>query len=1091
MKLSVFCSIAAVLLSVSGRAQTGETPELIPREIENPECIGINKEASHATLMPYNTLQQALAGKRDQSPRTRTLNGKWKFNWVKRPEERPLEFYKTSYNVSTWKEIEVPSNWQIKGYGTPFYRNIGYTFLKDFPHVMSEPPANYTAYVDRNPVGSYRREFTVPADWNGGRIFMKFDGVDAGFFLWVNGKKVGYSENSRNVAEFDITGFVKPGANMVAVEVYQYTSGSYLEDQDMWRLSGIFRDVSIWHAPALHIRDFSIQTDLDALFTNADEKVVVKVKNYGANTNGKQVLSVTLYDGANVVATHKQLVGPIATGREAAISINMPVKAPAKWTAETPKLYTTVLQLQQPGEAAQASEFISARTGFREIEIKGRVFTLNGVPIKLKGVNRHENWPEVGHAITEAQMIRDIEVIKQGNCNHVRTSHYSDAPRWYELCDEYGLYLVAEANVECHGLRDTFNERHDIKAAIVDRNVANVESFKNHASVIIWSVGNECGSGGTNFREALSTIKAIDGTRPTHYEGFGVGAGNPADLDSKMYAPILPYPNATPKQQRLSTVELTATDPTLTKPFYMCEFAHAMFNSMGSLKEYVELFDKYPSILGGAIWEFQDQGIWNRRNPAHPILAFGGGFGEYPNDHYFIHKGVVASDRSAKPHFPEMKRLFQWIGFDFNAATGTLTVNNKFQFIPLDGLDASYTISKNGIALRTVKLDLSGIAPLAKKQLKAELPALEKGALYTLDVSVKLGNDASWAKKGYEIAAAQFALTQPAAVVPVYTKDAFDPLLEMTNGATSITVQYGEVRYMFSKAAGGMENIYVNGKPLMQKGGGPRLHLWRAPHQQDDMYAYAHWDTLGVKDLTWTCDSFLVSGVTDTGVVVSAVLTGTGNRGFIVTHKADYVFSRKGAVTVQNQVSASDSTVVLARMGVRMLLDTAFNGFSYLGRGPMENYSDRKTGSDIGVYQSTVWQQQTHYEKPMECGNHEDVYWAEVTASGQARVQISGVTAPVQVAALPYKDEEMDKVEYRIDLPKRSATVVCVGYKTLGVGSNSCGPKPMPEYTVTSAPASFCYRLDIVGAGTEKAEKPAKAGKTGKAGKSGKPGRKK
>lgn len=1080
MKLSVFCSMAAVLLSVSGRAQTGEAPERIPREIENPECIGINKEASHATLMPYASLQQALTGKRDQSPYTRSLNGKWKFNWVKRPEERPLDFYKPSYDVAAWKDIDVPANWQIKGYGTPFYRNIGYTFKKDFPRVMSEPPTNYTAYVDRNPVGSYRREFTVPADWNGGRIFMKFDGVDAGFFLWVNGKKVGYSTNSRNVAEFDITSFIQPGKNLVAVEVYQYVSGSYLEDQDMWRLSGIFRDVSIWRAPLLHIRDFSIQTDLDAQYVNATEKIAVKVKNYGAATNGKQILTATLYDGANVVVTTKQLVGPIANGGEAVINFTLPVKAPAKWTAETPKLYTTVLQLQ---ETNQPAEFVSARTGFRKIEIKGRVFTLNGVPVKLKGVNRHENWPDNGHAVTEAQMIRDIEVIKQGNCNHVRTSHYSDAPRWYELCDEYGLYLVAEANVECHGLRDTFNERHDIKAAIVDRNVANVESFKNHASIIIWSLGNECGDGGSNFRSALSTIKAIDSTRPTHYEGFEVGANNPADVDSKMYSPILPYENATPKQKKLSTVELTATDPTLTKPFYMCEFAHAMFNSMGSLKEYVELFDKYPSILGGAIWEFQDQGIWNRRDPAHPILAFGGGFGEFPNDHYFIHKGVVASDRSPKPHFPEMKRLFQWVGFDFDATTGTLTVTNKYQFIPLNGLDASYTISKNGTVVSTGKLDISGIAPFGKKQLKVQVPALDKGGVYLLNVSVKLLNDASWAKKGYEIAAAQFELNRPAAMLPVYTKDAFDPLIEMTNGGNEITVQCGEVRYMFSKAAGGMENIYVNGKPLMQKGGGPRLHLWRAPHQQDDMYAYARWDTLGLKELNWNCDNFLVSGVTDTGVVVTAVLTGTGKNGFTVTHKADYIFNRKGAVTVQNQVSAGDTTVVVARMGVRMLLDTAFNGFSYFGRGPMENYSDRKTGSDIGLYQSTVWQQQTPYEKPMECGNHEDVYWAEVTATAQARIQVSGVTAPVQVAALPYKDEEMDKVEYKIDLPQRSATVLSVGYKTLGVGTNSCGPKPMPEYTVTLAPATFCYRLDVTGAAVDK---PAKSVKPGKAGKSGK-----
>ena len=573
----------------------------VPPEIENPEILGINKEAAHAALMPYANLNEALSAKRHSSTFCRSLNGMWKFNWVSWPQMRPVDFYKPTFDVTSWKEIPVPSNWQILGYGTPYYRNLGYIIRKDFPHVMSMPPRTFTAYEERNPVGSYRRDFDLPADWKGRQIFLTFDGVDAGFFLWINGEIVGYSVNSRNAAEFDITKYVKPGKNMVAVEVYRFTSGTWLEDQDMWRLSGIFRNVTVWSAPQQHIRDFFVKTDLDDQYRNAKVEVSAKVKNYGTKTTKSNKLTATLYDGLKAVNTAQTegVVPALKPGQEVSVKLTFEVTNPEKWTAETPKLYTTVLTLSS---GKKVTETLSSRTGFREIEIKGRLFLVNGTPVKLKGVNRHENWPDVGHAVTEAQMIRDLELIKQGNCNLVRTSHYSDDPRWYELCDEYGIFLVAEANVECHGYSGRFDEEPTMKAAIIDRNVANVENFKNHPSIIIWSLGNENGRGGSNFRAAMATIKNIDPSRPVHYEGFGIGKNNPADIDSRMY----PQP---------SEVERIANDTTFKKPFFLCEYAHAMFNSMGAIGEYNDVFDKYPEVLGGAIWEWQDQGIYNRRDP--------------------------------------------------------------------------------------------------------------------------------------------------------------------------------------------------------------------------------------------------------------------------------------------------------------------------------------------------------------------------------------------------------------------------------------------------------------------------------------------
>ncbi|MES1180904.1 MAG: glycoside hydrolase family 2 TIM barrel-domain containing protein, partial [Verrucomicrobiota bacterium] len=507
---------------LSSRAQAP-----LPPEIEDPQCLGINKEPFHATLMPYASLKQALAAKRSASSFSKSLNGLWKFNWVTRPELRPVDFYKPDFDVSGWKEIPVPSNWQIEGYGTPYYRNNGYTFQKDWPHVLATPPTNYTAYVERDPVGSYRREFEVPSAWSGRRVFLTFDGVDSAFFLWINGEKVGFSVNSRNAAEFDITKYLKPGKNLLAAEVYTYSAGSYIEDQDMWRLSGIFRNVTLWSAPQIHIRDFFLKTDLDTNYRNATLSATVKVHNYSDQPAAARSLAVELYDAKGRVVTKTQAAVPaLNPGAETAVDVSFPVTDPAKWTAETPNLYTTVLKLD-----GQEPEIISAKTGFRKIEIKDRVFMINGVPVKLKGVNRHENWPDTGHYVPEEKMIRDLEVLKQGNVNHVRTCHYSDDPRWYELCDEYGIYLNAEANCECHGYYGILDHEPKYEKAIVDRSVANVENFKNHPSIIIWSLGNECG-GGTNFVAALHAVKRLDTSRPVHYEPFGIGENNPADIDS-------------------------------------------------------------------------------------------------------------------------------------------------------------------------------------------------------------------------------------------------------------------------------------------------------------------------------------------------------------------------------------------------------------------------------------------------------------------------------------------------------------------------------------------------------------------------------
>jgi len=1052
-------AILATMLPMAQCLVASASAASLPAEIEDPQCLGINKEPWHAALMPYANLREALAANRHASTFCRSLNGPWKFHWVKRPELRPTDFYQPDFDVSGWKEIPVPSNWQVLGYGTPYYRNNGYIFQRDFPHVMSDPPKDWTAYDERNPVGSYRREFELPAEWSGRRVFITFDGVDSAFFLWINGEKVGYSVNSRNAAEFDVTKYVKPGKNVVAAEVYRFSAGSFLEDQDMWRLSGIFRNVTLWSAPQVHIRDFFVKTDLDAQYKDATVELTAKVRNYSTQAGSEQIVTARLFDSAGkLVARTSNRIGTFAPGQEQVVALKVPVANPAKWTAETPNLYslvltTAALDRQRPA----ASEILSARIGFRKVEIKGRQFLVNGTPVKLKGANRHEHWPDVGHAITEAQMIRDLEVLKQGNCNHVRTCHYSDDPSWYELCDEWGIWLVAEANCECHGYDGRFDDEPRMRAAIIDRSVANVENFKNHPSVVIWSLGNECGGRGKNFIDAMNTIKAIDSTRPVHYERFGMGEGNPTDFDQKMYG--------TPAE-----FARIAKDKSLTKPFYICEFAHAMFNSMGSLAEYSDVFDRCPEIAGGAIWEWQDQALWNRRDPKHPILAYGGGFGEVPNDHYFIHKGVVAGDRSPKPHYAEMKRAFQWIGIEpIDQIFGTVKIKNKYQFIDLSRFKSEWTLSEDGVELQHGTLALPTIRPGSEATVGVPLPQFQPkpGAEYFLRVAFKLARDQLWAKAGYEVAAAQFPLWIPFRnSVPDVAAPAAKPV-SLAQDDKSVTVTGSDFAVVFDKASGTIAALNRDGVNVLAAEGGPRLHLWRAPHRNDDMWAYDEWVRYGLDKLKFSLVDLTASQDGPNIVRVVAVIKAEGKNGFSAMHSATYTITGEGAIAVDNDVKFAGPRVPLARLGVRLLLDKRFDRLDFLGRGPMENYADRKRGFDVGLYHVGV-NEQYAYEKPMERANHEDVRWAALTGAGQPGLLAQADGNLLQVSALPHTDEQMTPVEYKIDLPASKATVLCLSAKTLGVGSNGCGPRPLEKYIVWSRPALFSYVFRLLPAG----EKP-------------------
>jgi beta-galactosidase len=1019
----------------------------LPPELENTECLGIGKEPAHATLMPYGSLDEAIRAKRSESSLRQSLNGTWKFNWVREPSLRPADFYRPDFDVSTWKDLPVPSNWQVHGYGTPFYRNLGYTIQKDWPRLMSEPPRNFTAYIERNPVGSYRRNFDMPAGWEGRRIFLSFDGVDSAFFVWLNGKRVGYSVNSRNVAEFDVTDSLQAGRNTIAVEVYQYSSGTWLEDQDKFRLSGIFRDVYLWSAPNVHIRDFRARVDLDEKYTDGSVSIETKIRNYGDSPAPARQLEATLPGLAGAKATAS--VPALRPGEEAKVMVEVSATNPAKWTAETPNLHTLVLQLRD-NATAPATEILSQRIGFRKLETRSRQVLINGTPIKLKGVNRHEHWPEVGHAITEEHMIADLKLIKQSNSNHVRTSHYSNSPRWYELCDEFGIYLVAEANIESHGYMGKFVSEPRMLKAMVDRNVANTENFKNHASVIIWSLGNETGGIGSNFTACIEAIRAIDGTeRPIHYEGFGIGADNPADVDSQMYASV-------------DSVERIANDPKRTKPYYLCEYAHAMFNSMGSIADYNDLFDKYPALLGGAVWEWQDQGLWNRRDPQRPILAYGGGFGEYPNDNYFIHKGVVFSERAPKPHYPEMKRAYQWIQVSLKpGAPVTLEVRNRHAFLDLSGFVGHWQVTEDGTPLLSGELPPLHTPAGASEFVPLVLQPFEQkpGATYLLDTWFALRASNRWAEAGFEVARSQNTLVK--SLPPLVPDRSTGKPLCLSEDGPLLTVTGRQFSLTFDREKGTIRQLNSAGRDMIIPGAGPRLHLWRAPHRLDDMWAYQLWAKFGVDALKSSVTSVTSLLQSPGEVHLQVKMRHEGLHGFAMVEESVYRIFGDGSILVDTALTPEGRRIPLGRVGVRLELPSEMSRVTYFGRGPMENYSDRKRGSDIGLYSAPVAELVTPYEKPMENGNHEDVLWLSLGQKDHPILLVQSVDTPLQFSAQTHRDEVMTPVEYRIDLPKSESTVLTIASRTLGVGSAGCGPRPLEQYQLWSDPVTFSYALRL------------------------------
>lgn len=1041
LKLNELDTMFAEGVDASGdRLLQIETERSEINDWENPRKIGQNKEPAHCTLIPYGDIKTALKGKREASRFYKSLNGNWKFHWVLKPADRPKNFYKSNFNVSGWETIPVPSNWQMHGYGRPIYLNVRYPFKKNPPYIQH----------DYNPVGSYRTEFEVPRDWKGRQTFIHFEGVESAFYLWINGRKVGYSQGSRTPAEFNITKYLSKGKNVLAAEVFRWSDGSYLECQDFWRLSGIYRNVYLFSAPSVHIRDFEVSCDLDEDYQDAVLSIISRVRNYSDESCKNLKMEVSLLDaGGSPVGPLVLMTGStpyISPGAESTIKMKTGVSNPLKWSAEKPNLYTVILRLRDASD--RIVEIERCNFGFRKVEIRGGQLLLNGAPILIKGVNRHEHDPDTGHSVGLESMVRDIKLMKRFNINTVRTAHYPNDPQWYDLCDKYGIYLIDEANIESHGIgykpENTLANKPEWKDAHMDRIISMVERDKNHPSVIIWSMGNEAGDG-TTFEAGSEWIHRRDPTRPVHYER--AGRRPHTDIVCPMYSRIESIVKYAQEEQE--------------RPLILCEYAHAMGNAVGNLQEYWDAIEEYKHLQGGSIWDWVDQGLRKKTEDGKEYWAYGGDFGDEPNDGNFCINGLVFPDRQIPPKLWEVKKVYQSVGIEAeDAVSGKLRLLNKYFFTNLKEFDVEWTLSEDGKIIQRGSLEPPDTAPGESKvfTIPIQKPAFTPGAEYWLKVGFHLREDTSWAQKCHEVAWEQFKIPYDVPAKPVMDMEQMTEL-KMDSSDGLLTVSGEGFSVTFSPENGVLTSLVYGNKTLIKNKkdtvNGPVLNVFRAPSDNNRRLG-RRWYKAGLNNLQRQVKYFNIEQVNDKiiRIMIHTSYQGTEDRGFEFT--STYTVFGNGYILVDNDIKPVGELPVLPKIGLQMTVSGEFDHFYWYGRGPHENYPDRKTGSDIGVFSSTVSEQYVPYVRPQETGNKEDVRWAALLdESREGLLVVAGNV--LSVTALHHSAGDLDKAEHIHEIIPRDEVFLCLDAYQLGLGNGSCGPGVIKKYLLNPKPVRFSF----------------------------------
>ena len=1092
-------------------------------EWQSPDSVAVNKQQPHAWFFSFRNIDEARKVLPENSSYWKSLDGMWKFHWAPNPDERPKDFFRTDYDVSKWDDIKVPMSWNMAGlqrdgknkYGDPLYSNQRVIFqhswqpMNDWKGgVMRTPPKDWMTYRNRNEVGSYRRTFTVPADWKGQEIYLNFDGVDSFFYLYINGKYVGFSKNSRNLAEFNITPYLnKEGEeNTVAVEVYRHSDGSFLESQDMFRLPGIFRTVALTAKPQVQVRDFKAIPDLDETYSNAKLHITAQLQNLSKKAIKGYTIQYSLYANRLYSDENTMLSGVTASAKLAGklnakgeISLEATLDAANKvnlWSAEAPHRYTLVGELKDAkGRTVQT---FSTFVGFRKVEIKetpaekdefglaGRYYYLNGQPIKLKGVNRHENNVKAGHTVSREQMEHEVFLMKRGNINHVRNCHYPDAPYWYYLCDKYGIYLEDEANIESHEYyygKQSLSHVPEFRNAHIARNMEMVHATVNHPSVVIWSLGNEAGPGKT-FVDCYNAIKAYDTSRPVQYERNN----DIVDMGSNQYPSIAWVQGAVQGKYKLKY------------PFHISEYAHSMGNACGNLIDYWDAIESTNFFMGGAIWDWVDQAL-DKQDPAtgKTYWAYGGDFGKdnKPNDGMFCMNGIMRPDFTPKAQYFEVKKVYQNVGVKaIDMKQGQIEIFNKNYFEPLKNYQIVWSLYKDGVCVKKNQ-PLQGakniVGPREKGiyTLPYDYASLDANSEYFVTVQFLLGKDMPWAKKGYpqmeeqlRVKGADVAAPSIAAIAK--TGKAMKYQLDKAAKRANITGENFQVA--FDLNTGAIYSLKYGNQEIIKDGNGPQLDAYRAPTDNDAGIGYHNaWFKNGLYDLqhvvkSWTCTPNKKDGTYKLDFTVESqgkegCDVNYGNRDrdpescynfeknkhaltdadLKFTSRQIYTIYKDGSIEMQSAIGANRSKVILPRIGYSMVLPSELNEYDYYGRGPVNNYNDRKTSQFIGWYHSPVAEQGIMLPKPQAQGNREEVRWCAVTNSQQQGVVfISDST--MSASALPWSQQELTLAAHPYQLPKCSGTHLHLDAKVTGLGGASCGQGgPLTPDQVRSTPTTFGF----------------------------------
>jgi beta-galactosidase len=1027
--------VVATLCAGTVQASSAAQPTAA-RKLEEWEDIGVpsrNAEPPHASFVSFDSASQARAQVFKQSPYVLSLNGNWKFKWVPRPAERPEGFFRDDYDVGSWGDFPVPSNWENKG--------LGKLFLFDeaiaFPPYPPQPPL---VPRDENAVGSYRRTFRVPEGWSGRALFLELDGMTSAFYVWVNGSLVGYSQDSKTPAEFEVTHLLRPGDNNVSVQVYRYSVGSYLESQDMWRLAGISRGVRLSARPKVHVRDFRAEAGLDARYVDGRLRVRAQVRNLDGRRARGHCISLELVDAAGQ-AVFAPLVRrvDIAPGRELEVEFTQGVPRPRRWSAETPALYALTLTLQDA--AGRTLESVGARVGFRSVEVRGGQLLVNGVPIYIKGVNRHEQDQVEGHVVSEETMLTDIRLMKQFNINAVRASHYPNLPRWYELCDEHGLYVVDEANIESHGVdfapETTLANKPEWQALHLDRTRRMFERDKNHPSIIIWSLGNEAGDG-VNFAATYAWLKQRDATRPVQYEPAGLGPHT--DIYAPMYA-------------RIPALKRYANRPQ-TRPLILCEYAHAMGNSVGNLQDYWDVILAHKHLQGGFIWDWVDLGMLRHDDRGQPYYLDGGDQGGAD--------GLMASDRSPHPHAFEVRKVYQPIKWDpVDWSQRRFRVTNRHDFVTLADFAMTWHLEADGREVANGALPALEVAPRGATEVTVPLPGIAESDQreYFLTLRARTRHATALVPAGFEVAWDQFALPRPTPVpAPAAASGA---QLALAEEAEALVLRGTAFVLRVDRATGSLSSWTYRGLELLRKG--PMPEFWRVPTDND--LGNKMPERLGLWRRAGSARSVVSVSArreSDQSVeIVAESVLAAGESPYTLRYRVQ----ADGEVQVEASFMPGRADLPdLPRFGVRLELPAAFDTLTWFGRGPHESYWDRKTGAAIGLYSGSVMDQYPRYVRPQEFGNKSDVRWASLTNAAGVGLLAQGLPS-IETSASPFLPEDYDTgrgpdQRHLNDLRPCDCVVWNIDLRQMGVGGDtSWGAKVHPEYTLPARPYTFAFRL--------------------------------